>query len=227
MKDDLFNAPIIGLDEVGRGPLAGPVVAAAVYFKNPNLKLKEKYLNLKVTDSKKLSTKKRQDILHKLKIDYLNLKAQKVYEHQDFYFCVSEISAQEIDKVNILNASLLAMENSLFAIFNDLKFKNLKVLIDGNKNLKLCSKNEENSRQANLNYQTVIKGDSQYIAIAMASIIAKEYRDHLMQKLDRLYPDYEFSKHSGYPTAKHKENIKRFGVLDVHRKTFKGVKEFL
>lgn len=227
MKSDPFNKPIIGLDEAGRGPLAGPVVAAAVYFPKPNSQLKKYYQSLSITDSKKLSELKRDNILSVLEIDISKIKKNKVYERQDFSFCIGEVSALKIDKINILQASLKAMEVSMIKLLRAQSIKEAQVLIDGNQLLNFDNKSESFVQKLQLDFKTVIGGDNKYLAIALASIIAKEYRDLYMKKLAVKYPKYDFSKHKGYPTKKHKELIKKYGTLNVHRKTFKGVKEYI
>ena len=176
---------IAGTDEVGRGCLAGPVVAAAVILKN-------KVDNL--DDSKKLSTKKR------------DLLSKKVLENSYFGFGI--VSNNEIDKINILNASLLAMKRAIL----NLPIKPSKIFVDG-------------IQKPDVEYEieSVIKGDSIIKQISAASIIAKVRRDNLMQMLDKEYPEYQFSKNKGYGTKSHFEALKTYGYCPIHRKTFKGV----
>ena len=206
---------IIGCDEVGRGPLAGPVSACAVRFEKSNLALLEKLQSLSITDSKKLSAKKRQNILAELKIDVSKIILDQKYENsslgQSFTFCVSEHDHKDIDQLNILQASLSAMKKASDSIKNN----SSKILIDGNKVF-----------DSTVETESIVKGDSQVLAIAMASIIAKEYRDKKMKEFDILYPGYNLGKHSGYPTKEHRDAIKKLGPSKIHRKTFKGVKEF-
>lgn len=212
---------IAGSDEVGRGPLAGPVVAATVVLNNLSsaLSILDK---LSIDDSKKLNSKNRKTLLEELSIEISSLKkgvkiALKGPLKGCGYFSVVEISPVEIDKINILQASLKAMSES----FNIARNRNFKGswLIDGNKapleDLKSC-------RQV-----TVIKGDSKSKVIGLASIIAKQYRDDLMAKFAKKYPGYGFERHAGYPTQFHRDAIHLLGTTKIHRKTFKGVKEFL
>lgn len=176
---------IAGVDEVGRGCLAGPVIAAAVIFKNniPGLK-----------DSKKLSIKKRQ----KLSLIIM----------ENSYFSFGSASVKEIDEINILQASLLAMKRAIL----NLSTKPEKVLIDG-----------IHKPDLDIDTQTIIGGDSLVEEISAASIIAKVYRDNLMIEIDKKYPEYGFSKHKGYGTKEHKQAILNYGSTPIHRVTFKGV----
>lgn len=204
---------VVGCDEVGRGPIAGPVVACAVKLNSPRLVKKLK--KLQVTDSKKLSLKKRKVILSLLKIDVLKIKLNKKYEviidDETFEFCVSEISHVEIDKINILQASLKAMKVASQKLIE----REDIILIDGNKSFdSFCTS------------ECITKGDSKVIAIGMASIIAKVFRDEKMHALDQKYPGYNLKKNAGYPTQEHRDAVKKIGISPIHRKTFKGVKEF-
>ncbi len=177
---------IAGVDEAGRGPLAGPVVAAAVI-------LPEDFTFSIINDSKKLSPKKREEAFFLIKKYAIT-------------FSVTSISNKIIDEKNILQATLIAMRKSI------LKLKILPeiVLIDGNK-----------LPQSGLNEVAVKKGDSKSLSIAAASIIAKYIRDKIMVNYNKIFPEYEFHIHKGYPTKKHKELIKKFGLCRIHRKTFK------
>ena len=176
---------IAGVDEVGRGCLAGPVIAAAVIFKNniPGLK-----------DSKKLSIKKRQEL--------------SLIIMENSYFSFGSASVKEIDEINILQASLLAMKRAIL----NLSVKPGKILIDG-----------VHKPDLDIDTQTIIKGDSYIDEISAASIIAKVYRDNLMLQFDKKYPNFHFSSHKGYGTKLHKAAINKYGITPVHRKTFKGV----
>jgi ribonuclease HII len=180
---------IAGVDEAGRGPLAGPVVSAAVILPFP-------FSVSGVTDSKKLSPKKRQSLY------------QQIYENADA-IGIGIVDSGEIDRTNILKASLLSM---VIAV------KNLSplpehVLIDGIFRLP-CS----------LSQQAIPKGDALSISIGAASIIAKVTRDSLMVRYHEDYPDFGFAIHKGYPTPFHKEAIRLYGCSPIHRKSFKGVK---
>lgn len=212
---------IAGSDEVGRGPLAGPVVATTVVLKSLDSALKI-LGKLDIDDSKKLNSKKRDLILKDLSIEVSKLKmGSKIAFGGPLkgcgYFSVVEVGPVEIDRINILQASLTAMNES----FNIARNKNFKGswLIDGNKaplnNLKSC-------RQV-----TVVKGDSKSKVIALASIIAKQYRDQLMSRLAKKYPGYGLERHAGYPTQFHRDAIALLGITKIHRKSFKGVKEFI
>jgi len=211
---------IAGCDEVGRGPLAGPVVGCCVYAStndNKSLLAALTYLKeLGVTDSKKLTEKKRIKILNELNVD-LSLVGQKVsliVKNLQITYSIQEVSETLIDEINILNASLLAMKKSYLNCTDN---NDGVLLIDGNKELK--------EMPEGLRMETIVKGDSKSIIIGLASVIAKEYRDNLMKKLGEKYPGYGLESHAGYPTVKHKEAISQLGVTPIHRKSFKGVKE--
>ena len=182
---------IAGIDEAGRGPLAGPVVSAAVILPD--------YFNIPgVNDSKKLTPKKRHQLY------------PKIYK-QATAIGIGIIDSNEIDRINILRAALLSMA---FAVAN-LFAKPDYLLIDGTFKIPF-----------DLPQRPVTKGDQRSISIAAASIIAKETRDRLMKRYDEDYPQFEFAGHKGYPTKAHREAIKKFGICPIHRRTFKGVKEF-
>jgi len=183
---------VAGLDEAGRGPLAGPVVSAAVI-------LPPDFAVPGITDSKKLSPRKRD-----LFFDLIMEQALSV--------STGIATVEEIDTLNILQASLLSMERAVSALFLEPDF----LLIDGKFTI--------NSPVAQ---QALIKGDARSISIASASIIAKVTRDRMMKTLHDQYPQYGFDRHKGYPTAMHKTAVTTFGPCPAHRKTFKGVKEFL
>ena len=176
---------VAGVDEVGRGCLAGPVIAAAVILTNniPGLK-----------DSKKLSKKKREE---------LSLTIMK-----NSYFSFGSSSPKEIDEINILQASLLAMKRAIL----NLSVEPGKILIDG-----------IHKPDLNTDTQTIISGDSYIDEISAASIIAKVYRDNLMMQFDKEYPNFFFSSHMGYGTKMHKAALKKYGITPIHRKTFSGV----
>ena len=175
-----------GCDEVGRGCLAGPVVAAAVilpkYFKHNFL-----------TDSKKLSRSQRE--LLKIEIENVALA-----------YGIGEVSPKEIDEINVLNASFLAMQRAI----DKLKIKPELLLIDGNRY----------TPHNPVPYQCIIKGDSKFSSIAAASVLAKIYRDQLMRDLGKKYPHYGWETNVGYPTIAHRQGIKRRGTSPYHRKTF-------
>lgn len=182
---DQGYAVICGVDEAGRGPLAGPVFAAAVI-------LPEGLEDIGLNDSKKLSEKKREQLF-----DLIKEKA--------IAYSIASADENEIDRLNILHATYLAMKRAVdgLSVHPDL------ALIDGN-------------RKPNTGVEeiTIVKGDSKSISIAAASILAKVSRDRYMLELDKLYPEYEFAKHKGYPTALHYEKIKEHGISPVHRLSF-------
>ncbi|RJP80776.1 MAG: ribonuclease HII [Desulfobacteraceae bacterium] len=181
---------IAGVDEVGRGPLAGPVVSASVI-------LPASFPESDITDSKKLSPRKREALfLH-------------ICDHATA-IGIGIIDSAEIDRVNILQASLLSMALAV----NNLSVSPDYLLIDGIFPI-----------SSELPQQTIVKGDSLSISIASASIVAKVIRDRLMEKYHRQYPLFAFDKHKGYPTKCHREAIRNHGNCPIHRKTFKGVKE--
>ncbi len=181
---------IAGVDEAGRGPLAGPVVAAAVVFP-------EGYKNPEIKDSKQLSAKKREHLVSIIKRDALD-------------YAIIAVGHHRIDLINIRAASLLAMSLALKRVIAD------QVLIDGNALI-----------ETKLPQEAIIKGDQKFVQISAASILAKQHRDHLMEIIDQKYPGFNFKKHAGYPTKFHKETIAKIGPSPIHRKTFKGVKEFI
>ena len=212
---------LIGVDEVGRGPLAGPVVACSVlYHGNKDKFLKDAALfeSLGVTDSKKISRVKRSKILDELKIAKLSLNKLTPINGMAGYcsFILKECDHIRIDKINILQASLEAMEKCVLAHLEEKKVKS--IWIDGNKIPK---------KLVPLKAMSIIKGDEKSFAIALASIIAKEFRDNLMLKKSKIYPHYSFETNAGYPTKAHKDALIKYGVTPIHRKTFSGVKELL
>ena len=176
-----------GTDEAGRGCLAGPVSAAAVIFS-------ENYSNPDLNDSKKLSEKKRNEL-------------RKIIEKEALAFSVVHVDSHEIDKINILNASILAMHRAI----KQLKIVPEFILVDGNRF----------SKYGNLEHKCLISGDSKFQNVAAASILAKTYRDELMTKLGEKYPQYNWNKNKGYPTKFHKNSIKLYGPSIYHRKSFR------
>ena len=177
---------IAGCDEAGRGCLAGPVVAAAVI-------LPKGFKNIILNDSKILSEKKR------------NL-LRPIIEEEAITWAIGIVSPSEIDKINILNASILAMHKAI---------KKLKVIpeyliIDGNKFKKY----------KDITHECIIKGDAKYLSIAAASILSKTYRDELMQKTHEIFPNYNWKNNKGYPTKEHRIGIKKYGITKYHRKSF-------
>ncbi|MBT7610469.1 MAG: ribonuclease HII [Bacteriovoracaceae bacterium] len=218
---------LAGCDEVGRGPLAGPVVAGCFYLnrtKRNKLESEKLFLQLEgigIDDSKKLTAANRKDLLERLAIIIEDIQPNKKYTFQDealsdLSFAIVEIQHDEIDKMNILQASLKAMGDSLKLLHTNNEHGQL--LIDGNKKCNFHDKNVEEI--------PLVKGDQRSILIALASIVAKEYRDQLMGNYAKKYPAYGFETHAGYPTKKHKEAIAENGICPIHRRSFKGVKEF-
>jgi ribonuclease HII len=182
-----------GCDEAGRGCLAGPVVAAAVILP---IGYKHKLLN----DSKQLSEKKR-------------LLIRKDIENDAIAWAISFVDNNEIDKVNILNASFFAMNRSVDQLLTIPEL----LLIDGNRY----------KPHNNIPFECIIKGDGKYLSIAAASILAKTYRDEYMVTLGKQFPDYQWHQNKGYPTGAHREAIKKIGLSDYHRKTFRQLPEQL
>ncbi|MCK4662559.1 MAG: ribonuclease HII [Bacteroidales bacterium] len=176
-----------GCDEAGRGCLAGPVFAAAVI-------LPEKYFHPLLNDSKKLNEKLR----NTLRIEI---------EQTAICWAVAKINNIKIDEINILNASILAMQNAI----SQLKIVPECLLIDGNR-FKLYK---------NIPHHCIIKGDGKYFSIAAASILAKTYRDDYMKKIHDEFPDYNWKQNKGYPTKQHRNVIKEKGITPYHRKSFK------
>ncbi len=186
---DLENGNIIGVDEAGRGPLAGPVVAAVAKLKKYDEKLK------KINDSKKLSEKIREELFDIIM--------------ENFYIGVGIADVDEIDEINILNATFLAMRRAIKQIEKEVSFE--KVLVDGNHKIR-----EYDGEQL-----PIVKGDSKSLAIAAASIIAKVTRDRMMLETAKIYPEYIFEKHKGYGTKAHREIILEKGPIEkIHRKSF-------
>jgi ribonuclease HII len=181
---------VAGVDEAGRGPIAGPVVSAAVV-------LPENFDVPGINDSKKLSEKKREALF-------------PMIQTQAISFGIGLADHEEIDRINILQASLLSMKRAV----EDLQMTPDYLLIDGKFTI-----------DTSLNQRCVIKGDALSLSIAAASILAKVTRDRIMADLDVQYPQYGLKRHKGYPTKAHKEAILTHGPCPVHRKSFKGVKD--
>ncbi len=200
--ENKYSYPVAGIDEAGRGPLAGPVVAGAVVILNKNL---PQDLLLTLDDSKKLSPTKREKLYNLL------------YEQQNFgnlLIGVGEASAQEIDDINILQATFLAMRRA----FMSLSEKPVAALVDGN----------QHPKDFPVPTQTIVKGDSLSYSIAAASIIAKVTRDRYMTELAEKYPYYGFEKNAGYGTKAHLEGLKSHGaIIGVHRFSFNPVPLFV
>ncbi len=194
MYDEDKEYPLLtaGVDEVGRGPLAGPVVAAAVIL-DPNKPIEG------LADSKKLSEKKREALYPIIKENAL-------------YFSVAEASVEEIDRINILQASLLAMQRAI----EGLGVLPEHVLVDGNK-----------APNVSMSVDTVVKGDSRVASISAASIIAKVDRDRMMHEYHQRYPQFSFHKHKAYGSKQHLAELLEHGPTPEHRKTFAPVRRLL
>lgn len=182
-----------GTDEAGRGCLAGPVTAAAVILP-PDFE--HDWLN----DSKQLTAAKREAL-------------RPIIEEQALSFSFSHVYQEEIDKINILNASILAMHKSVSGLEPQPQF----IIVDGNK-FKPYKK---------VKHKTIIKGDGKYLSIAAASILAKTYRDAYMEKIHEEFPMYHWNQNKGYPTEAHREAIKKYGITKYHRKSFRLLPEQL
>lgn len=183
LYEDMVEA---GCDEAGRGCLAGSVYAAAVV-------LPKDFRNEMLNDSKQLTEKQRYAL-------------REVIERDALAWAVGIVTPEEIDEINILKASFLAMHRAV----DGLKIRPQHLLIDGNRF----------TRYADIPYTTVVKGDGKYLSIAAASILAKTYRDDYMNRLHEEYPYYDWSHNKGYPTKKHREAIRKYGTTSYHRMTF-------
>ncbi len=175
-----------GCDEAGRGCLAGPVFAAAVI-------LPDHFSNELLNDSKQLSEKQREQL-------------RPVIEQEALAWAVAWVDNHEIDQINILNASILAMHKAL----DQLSVRPEHIIVDGNRFKKY----------RDIPHLCIVKGDGKYMSIAAASVLAKTHRDEYMQNLHQQYPVYNWKKNKGYPTQEHRKSIREFGITDFHRKSF-------
>ncbi len=182
-KTDSIEA---GCDEAGRGCLAGPVFAAAVI-------LPDNFSNRLLNDSKQLTEKQRE-------------KLRPIIEQEALAWAVAQVDNHEIDRINILNASILAMHKAL----DTLSLRPEHIIIDGNRF----------KQYHEIPYLCIVKGDGKYMSIAAASILAKTHRDEYMQKIHREYPGYNWQKNKGYPTSEHRNAIVQLGITDYHRSSF-------
>ena len=182
-----------GIDEAGRGSLAGPVTASAVI-------LPRGYKNRGLNDSKKISPKKREEL-------------RKEIEKDAIAYSIVSISSEVIDKKNILNSTFMAMNSAI----KKLKTKPKFIIIDGNRF----------NNDLDIPFKCIVQGDKKYLNIAAASILAKTYRDNIMQKLDLDYPIYKWNKNKGYGTLEHRKSIIKYGRTEFHRKTYKLKEEQL
>ena len=227
MLKKCYNKILIecGTDEAGRGCLAGPVTAAAIILQTPNTILTQEEKKLKnllfksINDSKQLSEKKRFEL-------------RPIIEEL-FDFAFIHIQNDEIDEINILNASMKAMQESVL----NLKTQPEYIIVDGNRPLngKLGLKQttgkifttEEIEVLKSIPNTSIIKGDAKYLSIAAASILAKTYRDDFMDKIHEEFPMYNWKKNKGYPTKEHRDAIRKYGITKYHRKTFRLLPEQL
>lgn len=194
-----------GCDEAGRGPLAGSVFAAAVILDSCLLENDEHSQWLAIlNDSKQLTDKQRQ---------YL----RPLIERHATAWAVVEVTAEEIDKINILNASITGMQRAL----DQLPITPQHIIVDGNKWKPYIPEGQVMEIPA----QTVVKGDGKYLSIAAASVLAKTYRDEYMLRLHEQFPQYHWDTNMGYPTKAHYEAIRQYGITPYHRQTFKLIKE--
>ena len=183
-----------GCDEAGRGCLAGSVYAAAVI-------LPDDYQNELLNDSKQLTEKRRYQL-------------RDIIEHDAVAWAVGIVTPEEIDRINILNASILAMHRAL----DQLKVRPEAIIVDGNR-FKPYRPMVDGSL-LNIPHTTIVKGDGKYLSIAAASILAKTYRDDYMNRLAEEYPQYDWLSNKGYPTQKHREAIRQYGITPYHRKSY-------
>ena len=220
MLHPFFSIPHLetGTDEAGRGCLAGPVTAAAVI-------LPHDFENTILNDSKQLSEKTRE-------------KLRPIIEQQAIAFAITHLDAPEIDSINILNASIKAMQQCVLKLDPQPKY----IIVDGNSSLnhsplnskdgitkntvKRFSENEFNTYN-DIPFSCIVKGDSKFMSIAAASVLAKTYRDEYMNRIHEEFPMYNWKKNKGYPTKEHREAIRKYGVTKYHRMSFRLLPEQL
>ena len=183
-----------GCDEAGRGCLAGSVYAAAVIFP-------EDYQNDELNDSKQLTARRRQLL-------------RDIIQRDAVAWAVGVVTPEEIDRINILNASILAMHRAL----DQLQVRPEAIIVDGNRFKPY--RTMVDGTAVSIPHTTIVKGDGKYLSIAAASILAKTYRDDYMDELAQQYPQYDWLSNKGYPTKKHREAIRQYGITPYHRKTF-------
>lgn len=183
-----------GCDEAGRGCLAGSVYAAAVIFP-------EDYQNDELNDSKQLTDRRRKQL-------------REIIQRDAVAWAVGIVTPEEIDRINILNASILAMHRAL----DQLKVRPEAIIVDGNRFKPY--RPVVDGLPVNIPHTTIVKGDGKYLSIAAASILAKTYRDDYMNRLAEEYPQYDWLSNKGYPTKKHREAIKQYGITPYHRKSY-------
>ena len=185
-----------GCDEAGRGCLAGSVYAAAVIFP-------EDYQNDELNDSKQLTNKRRKQL-------------REIIQRDAVAWAVGIVTPEEIDHINILNASILAMHRAL----DQLQVRPEAIIVDGNRFKPYHEPITNNREPITIPHTTIVKGDGKYLSIAAASILAKTYRDDYMDLLAQEFPQYDWLSNKGYPTKKHREAIRQYGITPYHRKTF-------
>ncbi|MBO6191410.1 MAG: ribonuclease HII [Prevotella sp.] len=183
-----------GCDEAGRGCLAGSVYAAAVIFP-------EDYQNDELNDSKQLTDRRRKQL-------------REIIQRDAVAWAVGVVTPEEIDRINILNASILAMHRAL----DQLTVRPEAIIVDGNRFKPY--RPVVDGAPVNIPHTTIVKGDGKYLSIAAASILAKTYRDDYMDQLAEEFPQYDWLSNKGYPTKKHREAIRQYGITPYHRKTF-------
>lgn len=211
---------IVGIDEAGRGPLAGPVVAGAIKFKAQSAKRKATVQNLKlfksIKDSKKLSAKQREE-WHKILVNHPNIK-----------WGVGIISEKIIDRMNILQATKLAMVKAVYDLEKKVGKPADFLIIDGNFTLDFALISSKTVFELGMPGQkAVVKGDEKIFLCAAASIIAKVTRDRIMMEMHKKYPQYGFNKHKGYGTKEHLRALRKHGASKIHRKSFGPVKKLI
>ena len=184
-----------GCDEAGRGCLAGSVYAAAVIFP-------EDYQNDELNDSKQLTDRRRKQL-------------REIIQRDAVAWAVGIVTPEEIDRINILNASILAMHRAL----DQLTVRPEAIIVDGNRFKPYHEPITNNRETITIPHTTIVKGDGKYLSIAAASILAKTYRDDYMDELAKEYPQYDWLSNKGYPTKKHREAIRQYGITPYHRKT--------
>lgn len=197
LSHDMDNVVEAGCDEAGRGCLAGPVFAAAVILPND-------FTHPLINDSKQLSPKQREAM-------------RTIIEKEAVAYAVASMSPEEIDDVNILNASILSMHKAL----DELNVRPEHIIVDGNKFRTYTD--PETKRK--IPHTCFVKGDARFFSIAAASILAKTYRDDYMRNASVQYPEYHWEKNFGYPTKQHREAIRQFGATPLHRKSFRLLPE--
>lgn len=197
LSHDMDNVVEAGCDEAGRGCLAGPVFAAAVILPND-------FTHPLINDSKQLSPKQREAM-------------RTIIEKEAVAYAVASMSPEEIDDVNILNASILSMHKAL----DELNVRPEHIIVDGNK---FKTYTDPETKRI-IPHTCFVKGDARFFSIAAASILAKTYRDDYMRNASVQYPEYHWEKNFGYPTKQHREAIRQFGATPLHRKSFRLLPE--